>query len=167
MFLQSASLKKCVLLCFQPISLSEVLVIANIRHATSKVWTCTEPKYRLCLMKLCNNDNHHTTTLLYRGSLSNIDFQWSVRNFVYISRRWCTQCPLMHVINSIFYLLQWNIHTAGACENCVAIKAFHSNFQCFNFSKEGSVALQLLFDWISTEIFSISLKGKVLVNFNS
>ena len=37
---------------FQPRLLSEVLTIANF-HIASRIWTCAEPEFRLCWMKLC------------------------------------------------------------------------------------------------------------------
>ena len=33
----------------------------NLRHATSRVWTCTAPEFKLSWMKLCSGDNHYTT----------------------------------------------------------------------------------------------------------
>ena len=49
---------------------SEILTIANLRHATSRVWTCAEPEFRLSWMKLCSSDNHYTTAPLnYKVSL--------------------------------------------------------------------------------------------------
>ena len=38
--------------------MSEILTIANLRHATSRAWTCAEPEIRLCWMNLCSSDNH-------------------------------------------------------------------------------------------------------------
>ena len=46
---------------FQPGPLSEILTIANLRHAASRIWTSAEPEFRLCWMKLCSSDNHYTT----------------------------------------------------------------------------------------------------------
>ena len=46
---------------FQPGPLSEILTIANLRHAASRISTCSESKFRLCWMKLCNIDNKYTT----------------------------------------------------------------------------------------------------------
>ena len=46
---------------FQPALLSEILTIANLRHAMSRVWTCPEPEFRLGWMKLSIIDNHYTT----------------------------------------------------------------------------------------------------------
>ena len=40
-------------------TLSEILTIANIRHAAIRIWTCAEPEFRLCWMKLCTRDNQH------------------------------------------------------------------------------------------------------------
>ena len=41
----------------QPEPLSEILTIANLRHAASRVWTCAEPQFRLCWMKLRRSNN--------------------------------------------------------------------------------------------------------------
>ena len=41
--------------------MSEILTIANLWHTSSRVWTCTEPEFRLSWMKLCSSDNHYTT----------------------------------------------------------------------------------------------------------
>ena len=46
---------------FQLGLLSEILTIANLRHAASRIWTCAEPELRLSWMKLCRSDNHYTT----------------------------------------------------------------------------------------------------------
>ena len=44
---------------FQPGPLSEILTIANLRHATSRIWTCAEPEFRLCWVQVvCSNDNY-------------------------------------------------------------------------------------------------------------
>ena len=62
-----------VYLYFQPGPLSEILTISNLQHATSRIWTCAEPEFRLCWMKLCSSDNHYTTapqTLLNICSMS-------------------------------------------------------------------------------------------------
>ena len=37
---------------FQPGSLSEILTIANVRHAASRVWACAEPEFRIKVVKL-------------------------------------------------------------------------------------------------------------------
>ena len=46
---------------FMPGPLSKILTIANLRHAASRVWICTEPEFRLSWMKLCSSDNHYIT----------------------------------------------------------------------------------------------------------
>ena len=45
----------------QPGPSSEILTIASLQHAASRVWTCTESEFRLSWMKLCSSDNHYTT----------------------------------------------------------------------------------------------------------
>ena len=49
---------------FQPWPLSEILTIANLRHASRRVWACAEPEFRLSWMKFCSSDNHYTTAPL-------------------------------------------------------------------------------------------------------
>ena len=60
---------KGVYTLFQPGPLSEILTIANLRHAASRVWTCAESEFRLCGMKLCSSDNHYTTAPQVFGKL--------------------------------------------------------------------------------------------------
>ena len=35
-----------------------IITVANIQNATNKIRTCTEPKFKLCGMKLCCSDNN-------------------------------------------------------------------------------------------------------------
>ena len=51
---------------FQRGPLSEILTIANLRHAANRAWTCTEYNFRPCWMKLCISDNHYTTAPLQK-----------------------------------------------------------------------------------------------------
>ena len=57
---------------FQPGPLSEILTIANLWHAISRVWTCTESEFRFCWMKLCSSDNHYTMVPRCHVVISNI-----------------------------------------------------------------------------------------------
>ena len=41
--------------------LSEILTAVNIRYAASRIWTCTEPGFRLCWKTMCGSDNHYAT----------------------------------------------------------------------------------------------------------
>ena len=34
----------------------------SLWHNASRIWTCTEPEFGLCWMKLCSSDNHYTTS---------------------------------------------------------------------------------------------------------
>ena len=45
---------------FQLRPLPEILTIANLWLATSRIRTCIEPVFRLWWMKLCSSDNHYT-----------------------------------------------------------------------------------------------------------
>ena len=44
---------------------STILTIANLWHTASRIWTCAEPKFRLCRMKLRSSDNHYITAPLF------------------------------------------------------------------------------------------------------
>ena len=48
---------------FQPGPLLEILTIANLQYAASRVWTCAERDFRLSWMKLCSSNNHYTRAL--------------------------------------------------------------------------------------------------------
>ena len=48
-------------LYFQPGPLSEFHAIANLRHAASRIWTWTEPEFRVWRTKLRSSDNHYAT----------------------------------------------------------------------------------------------------------
>ena len=61
LFLWYGWLTKGVSPYFQPGLLSEILTIANLQHAASRVWTCAEPEFRLSWMKLCSSDKHYNT----------------------------------------------------------------------------------------------------------
>ena len=39
-------------------------LVSNLRHAASRIWTCAEPEFRLCWMKLSSSDSHYTTAPL-------------------------------------------------------------------------------------------------------
>ena len=40
---------------------TEILIISNLRHSASRVWTCAEPEFKLSWMKLCSSDNRGAT----------------------------------------------------------------------------------------------------------
>ena len=44
---------------------SKTVIIGNLPHASSRIWTCAEPKLRLSWMKLSSSDNRCTTVLWY------------------------------------------------------------------------------------------------------
>ena len=44
---------------FQQEPFSEILIIANLRNAASRIWTCAESDFRLCWMMSCSSDNHY------------------------------------------------------------------------------------------------------------
>ena len=41
--------------------LPEILIIVNLQHTASRIWTCAELEFRLCWMNFCISDNHYTT----------------------------------------------------------------------------------------------------------
>ena len=61
LFLWYGWLTKSVWLYFQSGPLLDILTIANLWHAANRIWTCTEPEFSLCWMKLCSSDSHYTT----------------------------------------------------------------------------------------------------------
>ena len=69
----------------QPGPLSEILTIANLWYAASRIWTCAEPDFRLCRMNLCSSDNHYTTAS--RG-LSGTKFHSLGPRFDMLSEPW-------------------------------------------------------------------------------
>ena len=36
-------------------------IVRDLHHFESPTWTCPEPEFRLCWMKLCSSDKHYTT----------------------------------------------------------------------------------------------------------
>ena len=42
------------------------VTITNLHHTVGRTWTCAKSELRLCSMKLCSNDNHYTTELLFQ-----------------------------------------------------------------------------------------------------
>ena len=95
---------------FQSGPLSEILTIANPRHAASRIWTCTEPVFRLWWMKLCSSDNHYT---MYFFSLSFIYFQQkeSIKIQSWWNFTWAVEsrkfCPLMAPFAQIMYTFSY------------------------------------------------------------
>ena len=80
--------------------------IANLWHATSRIWTCTEPEFRLCWMKLCGSDNHYTTAPLCHGSWLTIHSSTVFQDF-HLVFAWTVnqRCPLFIVpVMTCFYL---------------------------------------------------------------
>ena len=60
---------------FQPGPLSEILIISDLRHVASRIWTCTESEFRLCWRKLCRSDNHEEEfvehlSLIYKNCIN-------------------------------------------------------------------------------------------------
>ena len=58
---------------FQLGPLPEILTISNLQHVESRIWTCAEPEFRLCRMKLCSSDNHYTNNMS-RAKSENLHF---------------------------------------------------------------------------------------------
>ena len=50
---------------FQLGPLPEIFTIADLWNPASKVYSCTEPQFRLCRMKLCSNVKHCPMVLHY------------------------------------------------------------------------------------------------------
>ena len=51
---------KGIKLYLQSRPLSGILTITYLWHATSRIWTCAEPEFRLNWTKLYSSDNHYT-----------------------------------------------------------------------------------------------------------
>ena len=63
LFLRYCWPTKGVYFYFQPGPLSEILTIANLRHAASRIWACAKPGFRLCWIKLCSSANQGVVKL--------------------------------------------------------------------------------------------------------
>ena len=88
---------------FQPGPLSEILIIANLQHTESRVWTCAEPELRLSWMKLSRPDDHHTTArwLFFDNFLSDDlykiihNFLWDVTDFFLLWVFCLSECNIL------------------------------------------------------------------------
>ena len=61
LFLRNGWQMKGVKPYFQPEQLSNVLTTINLPQAPIKIWTCAEPEFRLCWVKLRSSNNHYIT----------------------------------------------------------------------------------------------------------
>ena len=92
-------------LYFQPGPLPEILTIANVRHAASRIWTCAEPDFRFFWMKLRSSDNHYTTTPIHEYVLQH-------KNVFFFSER-LSQINMM--IRHIKRFIQNPVKNRGWC----------------------------------------------------
>ena len=53
--------------------MSEILIITNLQHAASRIWTSAEPEFRIRRMKLDSIDNHYTLVLWFGLKSSSLD----------------------------------------------------------------------------------------------
>ena len=83
---------------FQPEPLSEILNIANHRHAVSRIWNCGEPELRLCWMKLCCSDNHYITVLRKKKLLWKLFWMSWIKVKTFDKKVWIKTC-YFHVEN--------------------------------------------------------------------
>ena len=67
--------------------MSEILTIANLRHAASRFWTCAEPEFRQSWMKVCSSDNHYTTAPNWRTKKLTCS-NWSLKVKLWIERKY-------------------------------------------------------------------------------
>ena len=81
---------------FQPGPSSEMLTIANLRHAASRVWVCAEPEFRLSWMKLCSSDNHYTTA----PQLKPVKLRITFTDITF--RHGCSPVNLLHIFRIPF-----------------------------------------------------------------
>ena len=68
-----------------------------LRYPTSKIWTWTEPEFRLRWMKLCSNDHHYTTA-------KRIKISWWVRSIKKFVEFWI-----------IFTLIYFSFYSYWVC----------------------------------------------------
>ena len=100
-----------------PGPLSEILTIANLQHAASRIWTFSEPEFRRSWMKSCSSDNLYTTAPHYGtiGYTSNaIIFQLTQKNAI---------------VNSVKRLLKINKNLTTIF---TLIQCFFNNFSKMN-----------------------------------
>ena len=61
LFLRNGWPTKGVYAVFPAVIIADIVTIANLQHATSRISICAESEFRLCWMKFCGSDNHYTT----------------------------------------------------------------------------------------------------------
>ena len=77
--------QKAFRLYFQPKPLPEILTIANLRHAASRIRTCAEPEFSICWVKLCSSDNYYSTAPLMESFCKKSSVLLAVNYFCKIS----------------------------------------------------------------------------------
>ena len=80
---------------FQPGPLSEILIVANLQHAASRIWTYAEFQFRLCWAKLCSSDNHYSTAP-WRILLPVVVISQRNLGFLSLITRWATNIMNSH-----------------------------------------------------------------------
>ena len=76
LFLRYSWSTKNVYVLFPAGPLSEFFAIANLRHASSRIWTCAESEFRFCWMKLCRSDNRNITAPQVSGPKLHSPMEW-------------------------------------------------------------------------------------------
>ena len=76
LFLRYSWSTKNVYVLFPAGPLSEFFAIANLRHASSRIWTCAESEFRFCWMKLCRSDNRNITAPQISGPKLHSPIEW-------------------------------------------------------------------------------------------
>ena len=111
LFLQNSWLTKGFKPNFQPGPLPEIQITVNLRHAASWIWTCPEPEFRLCRMKLCSGDNHYTT-MPQNWFFRNLGYVVSIfTHFVLeIIRQYLTEVMFCRVIETWFMPITFFIY---------------------------------------------------------
>ena len=61
LFLRNGWPAKGVYAVFPAGSIADIVTIANLQHATSRISIWAESEFRLCWMKFCSSDNYYTT----------------------------------------------------------------------------------------------------------
>ena len=110
-------------------SLSEILTVANLRHAASSIWTWTEPVFRLCWIKLYSSDNHYTTAPLNQGQVYSV-FTPFVKNEEDQREKVSTKFGLGHALVKKRVNVLSSIYFKNSCENILIALKNCSDYIC-------------------------------------
>ena len=141
---------------FQPGPLSEILTIANLWHAVSKVWTCAESEFRLCWTKLYSIDNlDKLDNTIFWKSLSKEMCAKSLNFFGSPTTKW-RPCKIFPKFTN--YLLIANIFKLHKCQ-IFGLMTIHNMSKIGFASNKFCLWKSLVYDWRAVEnvIFNLCL----------